>query len=441
MTAAEFAAAMAPLGPFGRPPHLGLAVSGGADSLCLALLALTWIRDKGGTAAAFIVDHGLRPESRAEAGATVQRLASLGLSARVLTLTGLAAGPGVSERARAARYAALQSACHQAGFLDLALGHHAADQAETLLMRHLRGSGPNGLAGMAPLVERPGLRLLRPLLGVPPGRLRATLAAAGLPWAEDPTNQDLRYTRARLRRSRADTAGHGPATRALGATAARHGRDRAEREAGTAAWLARHAVIRPEGFALLPDRDWPPAALGALLRLIAGSAYPPDPAAVAPLAAAPGAAIGRGLSLHGVLLRPAGRLGHGFLLCREAAAMAPPVPAMAGAVWDGRFRRAAGMPDLPGEWLGGLGPVPKALRARSDLPARVLATLPAFRDRTGRLIAIPALGWPDAGVLARRRLFFAPAMPAAPAFLAPGMAGAPIGHEARDVLAQKTSYL
>lgn len=432
---------MAPLGPFGRPPRLGLAVSGGADSLCLAILTQAWVQSQNGAATAFIVDHGLRPESRAEAEATLGRLASLGLPARILTLAGLAPGSAISERARAARYAALQAACHEAGILDLALGHHAADQAETLLMRHLRGSGPDGLAGMAPMVETPGLRLLRPLLSLPPGRLRATLAQAGLAWAEDPTNHDLHYTRARLRALRADAAGSGPATRALVAATAFHARDRAEREAETALWLGRHAVIRPEGFALLPDHDWPPAALSALLRLIGGSAYPPDPAAVALLAAAPRAAIGRGLSLHGVLLRPTGRLGGGFLLCREAAAMAPPVLAAAGAVWDGRFRRAAGMPDLPGEWLGGLGPVPKALRARSDLPARVLATLPAFRDSAGRLIAIPALAWPNPGVIATRRLFFTPAMPAAPAFLAPGMAGAPIGHEARDVLAQKTSYL
>jgi tRNA(Ile)-lysidine synthase len=441
VTAAEFAAAMAPLGPFGRQPHVGLAVSGGADSLCLALLVSSWVQSKGGAAEAFIVDHALRPGSRCEAEATIGRLASFGLPARILTLNGLAPGPGISKRARAARYAALQAACHQAGILDLALGHHAADQAETLLMRHLRGSGADGLAGMAPLVETPGLRLLRPLLGVAPGRLRATLAEAGLSWAEDPTNQDPHYTRARLRRLRADAAGGGLATRALMAAAALHARDRAKRQAATAGWLACHAVIRSEGFALLPDSAWPPTALSALLRLIAGSAYPPDPAAVASVAAAPQATIGRGLSLHGVLLRPAGRLGPGFLLCREAAAMALPVPAGVGALWDGRFRCSADMPDLPGEWVGALGAVPKALRARTDLPALVLRTLPAFRDEAGRLIAIPALAWPDAERVAARHLFFAPTNPAAPAFWALGMAGASMQHATRDVLAEKTSYL
>ncbi|HTI01989.1 MAG TPA: tRNA lysidine(34) synthetase TilS [Acidisoma sp.] len=432
---------MAPLGPFGRSPHLGLAVSGGADSLCLALLALAWVQTQGGAAEAFIVDHGLRPESRVEALATAGRLASMGLPSRILTLAGLDPGSGMSERARAARYGALQAACHRAGILDLLLGHHAADQAETLLMRHLRGSGPDGRAGMAPLMETAGLRLLRPLLGFPPGRLRATLAAAGLTWAEDPTNQDPHYTRARLRKLRADAAGSGPATRALVAAAALHARDRAAREAETAAWLARHAVIRPEGFALLPDGVWPPTALSALLRLIAGSPYPPEPATVAAVAAEPSAAIGRGLSLHGVLLRPAGRLGPGFLLSRESAALALPVPARAGAVWDGRFRRPADMPDLPGEWVGALGPVPKALRARTDLPALVMGTLPAFRNDDGRILAVPALNWPDPDRVAARRLLFSPAGPAAPSFVAPGMTVASIRDGARDVLAEKTSYL
>lgn len=390
---------------------------------------------QGGRAEAFIVDHGLRPDSRAEAEVTLARLAALALPARILTLTGLTPGPGLSERARAARYAALQAACHAAGIIDLLLGHHAADQAETLLMRQRRGSGADGLAGMAPLVETAGLRLLRPLLGLPPGRLRATLAAASLRWSEDPTNQNPHYTRARLRRLRADTAGTGPATRALVAAAAHHGAARAARQGATAVWLGKHALIRPEGFAVLPEGAWPPAALAALLRLVAGSPYPPDPAAVAALAAAPLRAIGRGLSVHGVLLRPAGRLGRGVLLCREAAAVAPPVPAGADAVWDRRFRCPAGMPDLPGEWIGALGPPPKALRARTALPALVLATLPAFRDAAGGLIAVPALDWPDAGTLAPRRLLFAPTAPAASVFVVPDMPGAPSQHGTGDVLA------
>ncbi|GAB0116410.1 tRNA(Ile)-lysidine synthase [Acidisoma sp. 7E03] len=405
------------------------------------MLARDWVAARGGEAIAFIVDHGLRADSAAEAAMTANRLATLGLPARILRLSGLGSRPGLSERARKARYAALEAACHAAGLIDLLLGHHAADQAETLIMRRLRGSGPDGLAGMAPLTETAGLRLWRPLLGFAPGRLRATLRVAGLSWAEDPTNRDLRYTRARIRALRADAEGQGPATQALVEAASLYGRRRTDREAEVAAWLARHVVIRPEGFALLPDDEaWPPEALRRLIRMIAGQAHLPDAETVAPLATNPASVIGAGVSLHGTLLRPAGRLGPGFLLCREAAACAPPVPALAATAWDGRFRRPAGTADLPGQWIGALGPPPSALRARSVLPARVLATLPAFRAADGRLLAVPALDWPEPA-LPQHRLIFGPTRPATIGFAASGMTAASFRHEGRDVLGEKTSYL
>jgi tRNA(Ile)-lysidine synthase len=181
---------MHPLGPFGTPPRLGLAVSGGGDSLALALLAAEWARAQGGSVLAFIVDHGLRTAAAAEAAAAAETLARLDIPARVLTLDDLRTGASLPARARAARLAALEAACRDAGIIDLLLGHHAADQAETIIMRRLRGSGPAGLAGMAALSETASVRLLRPLLGVAPAQLRAVLMERGLGWAEDPTNAD-----------------------------------------------------------------------------------------------------------------------------------------------------------------------------------------------------------------------------------------------------------
>jgi tRNA(Ile)-lysidine synthase len=337
----------------------------------------------------------------------------MGIPAQVLTLTTVAGGAGLPARARAARLAALEAACRAAGIIDLLLAHHAADQAETVIMRGLRGSGPAGLAGMAAVSETALVRLLRPLLGIPPGRLRATLAARGVRWIEDPTNADARFTRARLRLARGDAAGHGPATRALAAAAAADGLARRAAEAAIADWMAAEVAIRPEGFALLPaDGPWPPQALAALMRVMAGAAHPPPPEAVAAIAAAPGAAIGGGLCLGGTRLLPAGRLGPGFLLCREAAAMAPPVPARAGAVWDGRFRRPCDRPDLAGETIGALGAAARGLRDMADLPAVLLETLPAYRSPAGNLVAVPALAWPDRAAMIRRELVFHPPRPA-----------------------------
>jgi tRNA(Ile)-lysidine synthase len=312
-------------------------------------------------------------------------------------------------RARAARLAALEAGCQEAGIIDLLLGHHAADQAETVIMRKLRGSGPAGLAGMAAISETASVRVLRPLLGVAPARLRAVLMARGLSWAEDPTNADSRFTPARLRRARADAAGAGPATRALSEAAMADAQARCAAERSLADWLAAEVTIRPEGFALLPEGAWPPAALAALLRMITGAGYLPAPEAIGAIAAAPAQAISRGICLGGARLRPAGRLGPGFLLYREAAAMAGPVPAAAGATWDRRFRRRGDQPALPGETISALGGEARRFRDISDLPAMVLETLPAYRAlQGGGLVAVPALLWPDPQTVSVRRLLFHP---------------------------------
>ncbi len=373
ITVAEFAAWLAPLGPWDAARRIAVAVSGGADSLALAILAQGW-----GDAAALIVDHGLRASSAAEAEQTRAVLAARGMPARVLTLTELRAGPGLAARARAARYAALTAACAEAGLVDLLLGHHAGDQAETVLMRSRRGSGEGGLAGMAAVVETDAVRLLRPLLVVPPGRMRATLREAGLSWVEDPTNTDMRTTRARLR---AELAGD----LSLLPVAQRNGQARAAAERAAATELAARVRIYPEGFAVLSPGPVSPAALAMLLRAVAGGRHPVSAAVVAGLARAPGPA-----TLAGVRVLPAGRMGPGWLLVREAAAMAPEAAWRPGLVWDGRFRAAGTAP--PGTRLGALGADAARLRGVSPLPAAVLRTLPAIR-RNSLLSEVPHLAY------------------------------------------------
>jgi tRNA(Ile)-lysidine synthase len=394
---------MAGLGPFEPAPRLAVAVSGGADSSALALLARDWAAARGGSVLGLVVDHGLRAESATEAALAATRLASRGIAARVLALAApLAAGTALAERARAARYEALGRACAAAGIPHLLLGHHAADQAETVLMRRLSASGPDGLAGMAALVERPGLRLLRPLLGVPPAALRALLRADGLDWSEDPSNASPTALRSRLRALHGDAGGDGPGTRVLVEGAAAHGAARAAREAETAAFLGRHARLYPEGYAVLAPGVVPAAALAAL---IGGAAFAPSSAAVAALAASP-----RPATLGGVRLLAAGKMGPGWLLVREAAAMAAPVAARPGAIWDGRFRLAAGRGDSVR--MGPLGDDAAALRDRSHLPAVVARTLPTLRGPQG-LVAVPHLCYPSLSACAAWRVLFAPARGAA----------------------------
>ncbi len=202
LTADQFTALMAPFAPFERGAVLGVALSGGRDSLCLAVLADEWAKAREGRAVALIVDHGLRRESAEEARFVCAMVEGLGIEGDVLCWTGGKPAHGIQEAARTARYGLLVEACRQRGILHLLVGHHAGDQAETVTMRRARGSGPDGLAGMAAQVEHRDVRLLRPLLPVSRDRLTATLVVRGLQWIDDPSNADLRFERVRLRDGR-----------------------------------------------------------------------------------------------------------------------------------------------------------------------------------------------------------------------------------------------
>jgi tRNA(Ile)-lysidine synthase len=258
-------------------------------------------------------------------------------------------------------------------------------------------------------VEARRLRLLRPLLAVPPGRLRATLAPAGVAWIEDPSNVDAAALRPRLRLLRRDRDGAGSATAALVAAAVVSGRRRAEQERSVAVGLAAQAVLRPEGFAVLSGQPIAPPAFAALLQTLGGAPFPPASRSVAALAAAP-----RPATLAGVRLLPAGRLGPGLLAVRELAAMAPPIPARAGIVWDGRFRLGGEALVAPNATLGALGDDAARLRRFSPLPSAVLRTLPAVRLGS-TLLAVPHLHYPDRKGCACYPVLFSPPRPAAAA--------------------------
>jgi len=199
LTADVFASSMAPFAPLEAHPVLAVAVSGGRDSLALAFLAQDWARARGGAVVALIVDHGLRTQSAHEAEATRALLVARGIAAEILPWTGAKPKHGLQAAARTARYDLLFDACHRRGILHLLVAHHAGDQAETVAMRAARGSGADGLAGMAALIEHRHARLLRPLLAVTRARLTATLEALGVDWIEDPSNADPRFERVRVR--------------------------------------------------------------------------------------------------------------------------------------------------------------------------------------------------------------------------------------------------
>ncbi len=190
----RFARALARLWPEGG--QLGLAVSGGPDSLAMLLLAEAAIPRRFEVAT---VDHGLRPESAAECATVRELCAAKRIPCAVLRV--LVQGGNVQAEARGARYAALGQWAADRGLSAVATAHHADDQAETVLMRLNRGSGVAGLAGIRERGTVPGtdLPLLRPLLGFRRAELAEVVAAAGLAAAQDPGNADERFDRVRLR--------------------------------------------------------------------------------------------------------------------------------------------------------------------------------------------------------------------------------------------------
>jgi tRNA(Ile)-lysidine synthase len=187
--------------PWKTVPAVVLAVSGGPDSVALMWLAARWRRGlkRGPRLIAVTIDHGLRTEAAREAR-EVKRLAkTLAIEHRTLRWTGTKPKTGVPAAAREARYALLAKAARASGATRVATAHTRDDQAETLLMRLLRGSGIAGLGAMTADTEREGVRLARPLLGISKAQLVATLEAAGICFANDPSNRDPAFTRPRLR--------------------------------------------------------------------------------------------------------------------------------------------------------------------------------------------------------------------------------------------------
>jgi tRNA(Ile)-lysidine synthase len=175
-----------------------IAVSGGPDSMALMALLAQW-KDHPPLAAA-TVDHGLRPEAASEAAVVAASAKKLDIAHRTLVWTGRKPAAGLQQAAREARYTLLIRQAKNLGFSHLVTAHHADDQAETVLMRLTAGSGIGGLAGMRGETLRDGVTHARPLLTVAKRRLVATCETRGLAVADDPSNRDARFGRARLRR-------------------------------------------------------------------------------------------------------------------------------------------------------------------------------------------------------------------------------------------------
>ncbi|UYH50517.1 tRNA lysidine(34) synthetase TilS [Candidatus Kirkpatrickella diaphorinae] len=380
----EFAGLMSPYGPFPADEtryRVAVAVSGGADSLCLGFLAHRWRK----RSVALIVDHGLRPEAAQEAQETRRILTRLGMEAHILRLTHLSKMRGMQARARAARYDILTEWCRQHGVMDLLVAHHRRDQAETYFLRKEKQSGAFGLAGMAAARFTPDVRIIRPLRDIPPQRSRATLDAEGLRWIEDPSNRNAQFRRVAIRQALSAQ----DIDVALSETR-RHAALRQAAETSLAAYCGQ-LTPHPFGFVRINGELPPPEILSPLCQAVSGADWAPSQRRLAQLRAA-----AQDATLGGVWFfqRRIAGVTRGWCLVREPDAAAQmidinDVARAEGLIWDRRWRLQGRA--VPGITIRRLGRAASQFKTR-DLPSRYLMALPAIW-RDDRLIAVPHFGF------------------------------------------------
>ncbi|MBI1210476.1 MAG: tRNA lysidine(34) synthetase TilS [Alphaproteobacteria bacterium] len=382
------------------------------------LLTLDWCKKHGlPTPQAVTVDHSLRKESRAEAQRVGRWMQKLGVAHQTLTMTWTSKPEGnVQAVAREMRYALLGHWARAEGVKTLITGHTIDDQAETFLIRLARGSGLDGLSGMAARSQLPwpmlsDIALLRPLLSFSHGRLVATLRSAKQSWIEDPSNASTRFTRAKLRAAWGVLEGAGLSSERLAETAAHLRRAREAIDVAVDRLLLQDVVVSDWGYAMLglaSFREAPPEvslrALGRIATSVGGEAYPPRFEAMeALLAWLVEGHEPRGRTLGGC--RFVRRNDGTVLVAREAAAVGADVDLRPGAsaVWDGRFRVALAAAAPMGAVVKALGPEGLALAGDGAVlppvePHLIAATSPALWTGA-HVIAAPLVQYfaPEAG--------------------------------------------
>lgn len=365
---------------------IAVAVSGGADSVALLKAAADWAKERKVRILALTVDHGLRPESAAEA-AFVKRLCdAFGIEHETLVWKGEKPVSGIEKAARENRYALLFDACRREKIPFLFLGHHKRDQAETFLMRLNRKSGDIGLAGMSVVKTTAFCKLLRPFLGLSPDLLRAFDRDNGLPWAEDPTNASDSFERGRLRASLTDEKIEDAFRQTL-----LYGAKRRAAEEKTAAFYRSSVTLAPQGYALLDaDSFQNPSdavfrGIGEVFRVVGRRDYAPD---IAKLIERAQAASFGGATAGGCRIAPCAK--RKMIVWQERAAV-PARKSVAGLTeffWNGfLFTASAPLPD--GAETGALD---RPFRSDFPIPKRVIPVLPSVFENE-KLFIVPHLGY------------------------------------------------
>lgn len=348
-----------------RPAIIGVAVSGGGDSLALLHLMQRVAPQAGWRVEAATVDHGLRPEAAAEARQVAALCRDWGIPHEVLRWADPQGVGNLMDRARRARRALLADWAGRRGIGHVVLGHTADDQAETLLMGLSRSAGLDGLSGMRHAFREGGVVFGRPLLDIPRQSLRDYLTGRGIGWIDDPSNENEAFTRVRARRALKALKPLGITVGKLAAVADHLDMARSALEAATHD-AARRCVTERAGAVLLDRAGFQRAPMEIqrrvarqALRGLVGPGYPPREAELNRILGV--LAAGGKATLRGTLVSASG----GEAVFRREWRAVAGVTARRGALWDGRWT-------VEGPWQGD-----EELRA---LGAAGLRHCPAWRD-------------------------------------------------------------
>jgi tRNA(Ile)-lysidine synthase len=377
--------------PFDNPRRVGLAISGGSDSMAMLHLMARAAPDAGWQLRAVTVDHQLRPEAAREAQFVAEVCANLGVPHVVLTWDHGPITGNLMDRARRARYALMAAWARGHGIGHVALAHTASDQAETFLMGLSREAGLDGLSGMRPRFHQNDVTFVRPFLQQTRSDLRGFLTRHDLKWVEDPTNEDAKYSRVKARRALKALAPLGITEERLANTV--HHLAMAQGVLRLAAMDAALQVVTEVAGALQIDRtafrrlgpELDRRVLLHCIKWLKNDDYPPRAPEIERLVRA--IDQGKSATLAGcrLILR-----ADQILMVREPKDLAGPVPH--DQIWDGRWRIKG--PEVPGLQVNALGAAGLlACKGWRDLalPREVLLVTPALWQGD-QLIAAPLAG-------------------------------------------------
>ncbi len=381
------------------PKLLGVAVSGGSDSLALLHLLRDLSRKHDIDLRAATVDHGLRAEAPAEAAQVAAICASIGVPHDTLVWSDWNGEGNLQSAARTGRYAKLTDWAGRHGIDTVCIGHTADDQAETVLMRLARRSGVDGLAAMQTSTLRDGINWLRPLLHTRRERLRRYLRQRNVSWIDDPGNEDTRFDRIKARQALEVLTPLGIDTDVLCEVADHMNKSRRALDwqtflvAKKIITIKAGAVVLDEALLNLQPDEIQRRLFVRAINWVSGSSYPPRRGALATVMAALRA--GQAGTLDGCHIR---RIGASIWVFREHNAVRQ-VTADIDAPWDGRwiFRHNQGEKHKRHLRLRALGP--KGLDQCPDWratghPYVVLQSTPAVWAGA-ELVAAPLAGFAE----------------------------------------------